>query len=184
MGPIWCSVQNWAAKNGPSSKMGLLTNGLLTHYPCQLPHEHHFPCQQPCQFTHHYCHPHHCYVISHIIFHVINVWRGKWIRDENYIMCDIYFHHKNCVWVGLWGPGRILWRFQNVMDQAINDENLRNVTRCDLWRSIHDAFRDRHRYCFMMVLKRHRSRNSWRNFKKCHEMWSVTLNTWRYLRSS
>ena len=36
----------------------------------------------------------------------------------------------------------------------------------------------------MTVLKRHRSSNLWRKFKKCHEVWSVTLSTWRYLRSS
>ena len=62
---------------------------------------------------------------------------------------DVYFHHRKRVWVGLWGPGDILRRFQNVMDQAIHDEILRNVTRCDLWRSIHDVIWDRHRYCFM-----------------------------------
>ena len=32
-------------------------------------------------------------------------------------------------------------------------------------------------------LKRHGSSNLWQKFKKYHEVWSVTLNTWRYLRS-
>ena len=66
---------------------------------------------------------------------------------------DVYFRHRKRVRVGLWGPGDILRRFQNVMDQAIHDEILRNVTRCDLWRSIHDVIWDRHRYCFMTVFQ-------------------------------
>ena len=37
---------------------------------------------------------------------------------------------------------------------------------------------------FMTDSKRHGSSNSWRIFKEHHEVWSVTLNTWRYLRSS
>ena len=65
-----------------------------------------------------------------------------------WILCDVAI---KWVWAGLWGPGYILWRFQNVMDQTICDGILRNVTRCDLWRSIHDVIWDRHRYCFMMV---------------------------------
>ena len=36
----------------------------------------------------------------------------------------------------------------------------------------------------MTVLKRHGSSNLWRKFKERHEVWSMTLNTWRYLRSS
>ena len=36
----------------------------------------------------------------------------------------------------------------------------------------------------MTVLKRHGSSNLWQKFKKCHEVWSVTLNTWCYVRSS
>ena len=115
------------------------------------------PCQQPChwprQFTHHHCYPCHRQVPSHVILHVINVWHGNWICDENYTICDVYFRHEKRVWVGLWGSGDILWRFQNVMDQAIHDEILRNVMRCDLWRSIHDVIWDRHRYCFMTVFQ-------------------------------
>ena len=72
--------------------------------------------------------------------------------------CDIYFRHRKQAWVGLRGPGDILWRFRNIMDQAIYDKNLRNVTRCDLWRSIHDVIWDRHRYCFMTVFS-----DPWRN---------------------
>ena len=122
---------------------------LPCHVLCRL------PCQQPChrtrQFTYHRCHPCHRHVNSHVILHVINVWYGNWIRDENYTVCDVYFGHRKWVWVGLWGPGDILWQFQNVMDQVIRDENLRNVTRCDLWRSIHDAIWDHHKYCFMTI---------------------------------
>ena len=107
------------------------------------------PCQQLCyqyrQITRHHCHPRHLHVNSHVILHVIDVWHGNWIRDENYIVCDVYFRHRKRAWVGLWGPRDILWRFHNVMNQAIHDENLRNVTRCDLWHSIHDAISDRHR---------------------------------------
>jgi len=36
----------------------------------------------------------------------------------------------------------------------------------------------------MMVLKRHGSSNLWQKFKERHEVWSMTLNTWQYLRSS
>jgi hypothetical protein len=36
----------------------------------------------------------------------------------------------------------------------------------------------------MTVSKRHGSSNPWRKFKERHEVWSVTLNTWCYLRSS
>ena len=36
-------------------------------------------------------------------------------------ICDVYFRHWYYAWVGLWGPRDILWRFQNVMDQAICD---------------------------------------------------------------
>ena len=134
------------------------------HLPRRLPcHELcRLPCQQPChrthQFTYHRCHPCHRHVNSHVILHVINVWHGNWIRDENYTVCDVYFRHRKWVGVGLWGPGDILWQFQNVMDQVICDENLRNVTRCNLWRSIHDAIWDRHRYCFMTVFS-----DLWRN---------------------
>ena len=64
---------------------------------------------------------------------------------------DVYFRHRKRIWVGLWGPGDILRRFQNIMDQAIHDKISRNVTRCDLWRSIHDVIWDHHKYCFMTV---------------------------------
>ena len=111
------------------------------------------PCQQKCQFTRHHCYPRHYQVNSHVILHVINVWCGNWICDEIYIICDVYFRHRERAWVGLQGPGDFPWRFQNIMDQAIYDENLRNVTRCDLWLSIHDVIWDRHRYCFMMVFQ-------------------------------
>ena len=107
----------------------------------------HLPRQQPC---HHY-YPRHRQVNSHIILHVTIVWRDNWICDENYTVCDVYFRHRKRVWVGLWGPGDIIWRFQNVMDEAIYDEILKKVTRCDLWCSIHDAIWDRHRYYFMTV---------------------------------
>ena len=36
----------------------------------------------------------------------------------------------------------------------------------------------------MTVSKRHGSNNLWRKFKERHEVWSVTLNTWCYLKSS
>ena len=147
------------------AELGPFTNGLWCwcHQPHHLPRpssrhlpcQHHFPCHQPChcprQFTRHHCHPCHHRVNSHVIIHVINVWHGNSIRDENYAVCDVYFRHRKWAWVGLWGPGDIFWRFQNVMDQAIRDENLRNVTRCNLWRSIHDEIWDCHRYCFMTV---------------------------------
>jgi len=111
---------------------------------------HHFPC--------------HCHVKLHVIIaiHVISMSAATsspmssmcdmTIESVTKItICDVYFRHRKWAWVGLRGPGDILWRFRNVMDQAIYDENLRNVTRCDLWRSIHDVIWDRHRYCFMMV---------------------------------
>ena len=66
------------------------------------------------------------------------------------------------------------------------------IARCDNW--IYDVnFRHRNRAWVglqgvrrhsMTVLKRHGSINLWRKFKKRHEVLSVTLNTWRYLRSS
>ena len=68
-------------------------------------------CQQPCYWPCHHCYPRHCQVNSHVILHVINVWHGNWICDENYTICDVYFCHRKWVWVGLWGPGDILWRF-------------------------------------------------------------------------
>ena len=108
-------------------------------------------CQQPCYWPCHHCYPRHRQVNSHVILHVINVWHGNWICDENYTVCDVYFCHRKWVWVGLWGPEDIIWRFQNVMDEAIYDKILKNITRCDLWCSIHDVIWDRHRYCFMMV---------------------------------
>jgi len=95
---------------------------------------------------------------SHVIAYVDFVWHGSWINDEYYNVCDVYFCHKKWVWVGLWRPKDILWRFRNVMDQAIHDENLRNITRCNLWRSIHDAIWDHHRYWFMTVFS-----DFWRN---------------------
>ena len=36
----------------------------------------------------------------------------------------------------------------------------------------------------MIVLKRHGSSNLWRKFKERHEVWSMTLNTWHYFKSS
>jgi hypothetical protein len=64
---------------------------------------------------------------------------------------DVYFCHKKWARAGLWRPKDILWWFQNVIDQAICDDFLRNVTRCNLWRSIHDDIWDRYRYYFMTV---------------------------------
>ena len=78
--------------------------------------QYHCPRQHPCG--------------SHIIaMSVGTAWCGNWIYD-------VHFRHKKWVWVGLWGSGNILWRFRNVMDQAIYDKNLRNIARCDLWRSM------------------------------------------------
>ena len=139
-------AQNWLTR--------LLPHRCPCQHPCgtmSSPVSMSLPCQQPCQITHHYCHPRHCHVNSHVTLHVIDVWYGNWIRDENYTVCDVYFRHRKRVWVGLRGPGDIWWRFQNVMNQAICDEILRNVTRCNLWRSIHDAIWDRHIYCYMTI---------------------------------
>jgi len=109
------------------------------HHPCRQPCHHprrqirYRPCRQP------HKQPQSCHHVgSHVIIHVAAIY-------------DVYFRHRKWVWVGLWGPRGILWRFRNVMDQTIYDENLRNVTRCDLWHSIHDAIWDRHRYCFMTI---------------------------------
>ena len=59
---------------------------------------------------------------SHVIACVDNVWSGNWIRD-------VYYRHKNMVWVGLRGPGDILWRFQNVMDYTIYDVFFKKTSR-------------------------------------------------------
>ena len=125
----------------------------------------------PCQY--HF--PRHCLVSSHIInhvnlhviivIHVITISTATSYSMSS--MCDmaiesvtkiilfmtLIFVIENGLGLGFRGPGDIPWRFQNVMDRAIYDENLRNVTRCDLWRSIHDAIWDRHRYCFMTVFQ-------------------------------
>ena len=62
-------------------------------------------------------------------------------------------------------------------DNWIYDVNFRHRNRA--WVGLQGARRHS-----MTVLKRHGSTNLWRKFKKRHEVWSVMLNTWRYLRSS
>jgi hypothetical protein len=109
------------------------------------------PCQQPCHRPRKFTRHHH--VSSYVILHVIIVWHGNWICDKNYTICDVNFRHRKRAWVGLRGARDFPWRFYNVMDQAIYDKNLKNVTRCDLWRSIHDVIWYRHRYCFMTVFQ-------------------------------
>ena len=127
----------------------------------------HHPCHLPChsQVSYHVI----AHVISHVNIHVIIaihiIAKSTATSFVMSSMCDMEiesvtkiilfvtfnFCHRKWAWVGFWGPRDILWRFRNVMDQAIYDENLRNVTRCDLWCSIHDAIWDRHRYNFMTV---------------------------------
>ena len=110
----------------------------------------------------------HCHVIVHVNLHVITaihvITMSATTSSFMSSMCDMaiesvtkiinfvtfIFIIENGLGLGF-GARHILWWFRNVMDRAIHDENLRNVTRCDLWRSIHDAIWDRQRYCFMMV---------------------------------
>ena len=141
-GPNWltCLLPHCCPCQHPC---GAMSSPLSTSLPCQQ------LCHRPRQITYHHCHPCHRHVKSHVILHANDVWHGNWIHDENYTGCDVYFHHRKWACVGLWRPGDILWRFQNVMDQTICDEILRNVTRCNLWCSINDAIWDRYRYCFM-----------------------------------
>ena len=141
----------WAEKMAQVLKWAVNAMSSCTSAATLAPLSTSLTCQQPCYWPCHHCYPRHWQVNSHVILHVINVWHGNWICDKNYTICDIYFRHRKWVWVGLWRLGDILWRFQNVMDEAIYNEILKNVTRCDLWRSIHDAIWDHHRYCFMMV---------------------------------
>ena len=118
------------------------------HLPRRLPRQPNFPCQQPYhrprQFTCYHCHPCHHHVRSHVILHVINVWHGNWICDENYTVRDVNFRHRKRAWAGF----------------------------------------PRARRHTMTISKRHGLSNLWRKFKERHEVWSVTLNTWCYLRSS
>ena len=111
------------------------------------------------------------HVIVHVNLHVITaihvITMSAATSSSMSSMCDmaiesvtkiilfvtLIFVIENGLGLGFRGPGDIPWRFQNVMDWAIYDENLRNVMRCDLWRSIHDVIWDRHRYCFMTVFQ-------------------------------
>ena len=131
-------VLKWAVNAMSSCTSAATLAPLSMSLPC------HRPCHRPRQFTRHHCYPCHRQVNSHVILHVINVWHGNRICDENYTVRDVNFRHRKRAWVGLQGARRYS----------------------------------------MTVLKRHGSSNLWQKFKERHEVWSVTLNTWRYLRSS
>ena len=66
----------------------------------------HRPCHRPRQFTRHHCYPCHRQVNSHVILHVINVWHGNWICDENYTVRNVNFCHRKRAWFGLQGARR------------------------------------------------------------------------------
>ena len=136
------------------SELGPSTCGLCCW--CHLPRHVRLP--------HHF--PHHCHVSNHVIITIHVTVKSTATSSFMSPLCDVaiesvtkiilfvtlIFVIENGLGLGFGGPGTFHDGFKT-SDQVIYDENLRNVTRCDLWCSIHDVIWDRHRYCFMTVFK-------------------------------
>ena len=125
------------------------------HLPCRLPH--HLLCQH--HFSHH-CHVS-CHVIDHVNWHVIIaidvIAKSTATSSSMSSTCDMAIESVTKIILNM----MLIFVIENGLGLGLGGRG-------------HS----------MTVLKRHGSSNLWRKFKKCHEVWSVTLNTWRYLRSS